>query len=118
MKVITNREIEYSNACGCSAIEGDYSNAKGDKKSKPAKTGEGKEKLKNVFNKVNDSGLLGSLASLFGKGQGQGQGSTIETNYTLPPPPPTGMTTTTKILIGVGVVSVLGIGYYLFTKKK
>jgi LPXTG-motif cell wall-anchored protein len=29
-----------------------------------------------------------------------------------------GMTTTTKILIGVGVVSVLGIGYYLFTKKK
>ena len=29
MKVITNREIEYSNACGCSAIDGDYSNGEG-----------------------------------------------------------------------------------------
>ena len=36
MKVITNRKVEYSNAYGCSSIDGDYSNGEG----------KGKEKLK------------------------------------------------------------------------
>jgi len=118
MKVITNREVKYSNSCGCSGIDGDYSNGVGDglsKKIKPTKTGAGKEKALNLFNKVKDSGLLNSLGNLLG-GQGGG-GKTIETTY-VPTPEPKGMSTQTKIFIGVGVVAVLGIGYYLITKKK
>ena len=113
MKVITNREIEYSNACGCSAIDGDYSNGEG----------KGKEKVKNIVSGIKDSGALDLLGGLFkgkgkGKGKGKDGGNIIETSYTPAPAQPMGMTTTTKILIGVGGVSVLGLGYYLFTKKK
>ena len=115
MKVITNRKVEYSNACGCSSIDGDYSNG----------NGEGKEKVKNIVSGIKDSGALDLLGGLFkgrgkgkGKGKGKDGGNIIATNYTPAPAQPMGMTTTTKVLIGVGVVSVLGIGYYLFTKKK
>ena len=120
MKVITNREVKYSNSCGCSGIDGDYSNGVGDglsKKIKPTKTGAGKEKALNLFNKVKDSGLLNSLGNLLGGQGGSGSGKTIETTY-VPTPEPKGMSTQTKIFIGVGVVAVLGIGYYLITKKK
>jgi hypothetical protein len=120
MKVITNREVKYSNACGCSGIDGDYSNGVGDglsKQTKLPKTGAGKEKALNLFNKVKDSGILNSLGNLLGGQGGSGSGKTIETTYA-PPPEPKGMSTQTKIFIGVGAVTVLGIAYYLITKKK
>jgi hypothetical protein len=120
MKVITNREVKYSNACGCSSLEGDYSNGVGDglsKKTNPTKTGAGKEKALNLFNKVKDSGILNSLGNLLGGQGGSSGGKTIETAY-VPTPEPKGMSTQTKVFIGVGVVTVLGIGYYLITKKK
>ncbi len=112
MKVITNRKVEYSNACGCSGIDGDYSNG----------NGEGKEKLKNIVSGIKDSGALDLLGGLFkgrgkGKNKGKDGGNIIETSYTPAPAQPMGMTTTTKVLIGVGVALALGVTIYFVTKN-
>lgn len=120
MKVITNRKVEYSNACGCSSLEGDYSNGFGDglsKKANPNKTGAGKEKALNLYNKVKDSGILNSLGNLLGGSGGQQGGSPIQTTYT-PELAPKGMSTQTKVFIGVGVALALGVTIYFVTKKK
>jgi len=88
------------------------------------------DKVKNLWVKASDSGLLSQLGGILGGMLGLKPNEQPGTNSTwtgetpgATPPAETGtpgkkpMTTTTKVLIGVGVVLVLGTIIYLATKK-
>lgn len=130
MEVITKRKIiyntDYSNACGCSGVDG-YSNAEGDEKKKFG------EKLKGAYGKSAEwlkahpeeaaqlKKLGGALAQRVIKGKTDTSTSTASTeprniNITMPEQS-SGLSQNAKIGLAIGGVAVLGIVIYLATKK-
>jgi hypothetical protein len=130
MEVITKRKIiyntDYSNACGCSGMDG-YSNGDGDAEKK--KFG---EKLKGAYGKSAEwlkanpesaaqlKQLGGALAQRVIKGKTDTSTSTASTeprNINITMPEQSGLSQNAKIGLAIGGVAVLGIVIYLATKK-
>jgi len=131
MEILTNRKIiynnDFSNACGCSGIDG-YSNGEGDTvKPKFA------EKLKGAYGKSAEwlkanpeaaaqlKQLGGTLAQIIIKGkQPNAPMSTAAlqpTTVTITQPQSEGLSQNAKIGLAVGGVVALGLIVYLATKK-
>lgn len=106
MRVITENDIIVQKGA---RVEGFWSAASGKKK------GGGLGAKAKDF--VKGGGVQNLLDSLQG---GRTQPSNVDVAPTPPPSPPKkkGLSTGAKIGIAVGVVAILGIGYYLYTKKK
>lgn len=130
MEVITKRKIiyntDYSNACGCSGMDG-YSNGDGDAEKK--KFG---EKLKGAYGKSAEwlkanpeqaaqlKQLGGALVQKVIKGKTDTSTSTASTeprNINITMPEQSGLSQNAKIGLAIGGVVALGIVIYLATKK-
>jgi hypothetical protein len=130
MEIVTKRKIiyntDYSNACGCSGVDG-YSNAGGDEKKKFG------EKLKGAYGKSAEwlkanpeqaaqlKQLGGALVQKVIKGKTDTSTSTGTTetrniNITMPEQSG-GLSQNAKIGLAIGGVVALGIVIYLATKK-
>jgi len=132
MEVLTNRQIiyntDYSNACGCSGVDG-YSNTDGVEKKKLG------DKLKGAYGKSAEwlkahpeeaaqlKQLGGTLLKKVVNGKtdttmSTGATETRNINITLPESESKGLSQNAKIGLAIGGVAVLGIVIYLATKKK
>jgi len=79
-----------------------------------------KDKLKDIYGKAKESGLLTSIENLALQSGSGNTGNTNNTDNFPPPPPPAPenkISVTTWVLIGAGVI-VLGVGVYFLTRKK
>lgn len=131
MEVVTNRKIiynkDYSNACGCSGMDG-YSNGNGD--ADKAKFG---EKLKGAYGKTAEwlkanpeqaaqlKQLGGALVQRAIKGKtpppSTGAAQPINVNLSVPETEKQGLSQNAKIGLAIGGVVALGLIVYLATKK-
>lgn len=106
MRVITENDIIVQKG---TRTEGFYSAANGKKNRDIA----GKAK-----NFVQSGGVQNLLDSLQGGRNQPGPVNVSPAPAPAPAPTKKGLSTGAKIGIAVGVVAILGIGYYLYTKKK
>lgn len=104
-----------------------YSNANGKTRAKRANpapkvknTGQGRQKVKQWFQKNDVLGKVGGILGVLGsQPNSQASDTTIVDTSTIDnAPEKKPMTTQTKVLIGVGVLAIIGVGYYLYKKNK
>lgn len=129
MEIVTNRKIiyntDYSNACGCSGMDG-YSNGNGD--ADKAKLG---EKIKGAYGKTSEwlkanpeqaaqlKQIGGALVqrAIKGKTPPPSTGAAQPLTVTVSQPEPQGLSKNAKIGLAIGGVVALGLIVYLATKK-
>ncbi len=113
MKIITDREIVHSNCCG-SSFDGDTMNSYAG--------GEGWKKLKGkvtgLYNKVKDGKAIKAADSLLAKDKANVSPEATVTNIPdAAPAKKAGLSTLAIVGISAGGLAVLGLGWWLVTRK-
>jgi len=112
--VKTNRNIiqdnNYSNCCGCSGIDGDYSNVGGVIVKENTQPTGGGAKEEPKMRGVELPEFVATSSKAIKDDKTKTDNTSNKSNSKL--------STTTKVLIGLGIALVLGASIYFITKKK